>query len=165
MAVTAHGDAVDKAGEPYYLHVLSVMLDPSLTTEDERIVAVLHDTKEDTDLSDYAISSRFGKEILEGVESVSRKFTHKTTGQALYHEPPPEFMSEWEKETYTNFCLRSAQHPIGRKVKKADIRHNLSPRRMNQLPEDMRGISKRYIKGLTLLGVSEEEIALFVNGK
>jgi (p)ppGpp synthase/HD superfamily hydrolase len=37
----------DKAGQPYILHPLRVMLDPSLRTDEERITAVLHDIMED----------------------------------------------------------------------------------------------------------------------
>jgi hypothetical protein len=50
-------------------------------------------------------------------------------------------------------------------VKKADIFHNMSPERINQLPVKMRDISKRYKKGLLQLGVSEEEITAFLEGK
>jgi (p)ppGpp synthase/HD superfamily hydrolase len=165
MALTAHGDAVDKAGEPYYLHVLSVMLDPSLTTEDERIVAVLHDTLEDTNLTEKEISDKFGLGVLIGVQSVSRRFTHNFTANVRYNPPPEAETEAWEKESYHDFIVRSGLDPVGRKVKKADLRHNLSPRRMNQLPEDMRGISKRYKKALLILGVPEEEIAVLVDGK
>ncbi|HUP50107.1 MAG TPA: GTP pyrophosphokinase, partial [Thermoanaerobaculia bacterium] len=47
IAVQAHAGQVDKAGEPYILHPLRVML--KLTSDEERIVGVLHDVVEDTD--------------------------------------------------------------------------------------------------------------------
>jgi len=45
IAVQAHDGQVDKSGQPYVLHPLRVML--AMDTEDERIVAVLHDVIED----------------------------------------------------------------------------------------------------------------------
>jgi len=168
MATEAHGDAVDKAGLPYILHPLAVMLSLVLSgnyTEDELIVAVLHDTLEDTKLTEKDISDKFGFGVLIGVQGVSRRFIHKTTGEILYHEPTPMYLDDYEKETYTDFIKRAGRDSVSRKVKKADIFHNMSPTRMNQLPLEMRGISKRYKKGLLQLGVSEEEIALFLEGK
>lgn len=45
IAVEAHAGQVDKAGAPYILHPLRVML--SLDGEEDRIVGVLHDVIED----------------------------------------------------------------------------------------------------------------------
>jgi hypothetical protein len=45
IAVEAHAGQVDKGGAPYVLHPLRMML--SMTSTDERIVAVLHDVCED----------------------------------------------------------------------------------------------------------------------
>ena len=45
IAAEAHTGQVDKAGAPYVLHPLRMML--SLSSIDERIVAVLHDVCED----------------------------------------------------------------------------------------------------------------------
>jgi (p)ppGpp synthase/HD superfamily hydrolase len=41
IATEAHRDQLDKAGEPYILHPIRVMED--MITDDEKIVAVLHD--------------------------------------------------------------------------------------------------------------------------
>nr|WP_200931688.1 HD domain-containing protein [Paenibacillus sp. Leaf72] len=46
IAAKAHEQQKDKAGHPYILHPLRVML--SLNTEEERIVGVLHDVLEDS---------------------------------------------------------------------------------------------------------------------
>jgi (p)ppGpp synthase/HD superfamily hydrolase len=46
IAVEAQKGQTDKAGAPYIMHPLRVML--SLKTEDERIVGVLHDVVEDS---------------------------------------------------------------------------------------------------------------------
>ena len=47
IAVQAHSGQLDKGGAPYILHPLRVML--RMATEEERIVAVLHDVVEDSD--------------------------------------------------------------------------------------------------------------------
>ena len=49
IAVTAHRGAVDKAGRPYILHPLSLMLE--FHDLDAMIAAVLHDTVEDSDVT------------------------------------------------------------------------------------------------------------------
>jgi (p)ppGpp synthase/HD superfamily hydrolase len=48
IAATGHAGQTDKAGAPYVLHPLRVML--HVVTDDERIVAVLHDLVEDCGL-------------------------------------------------------------------------------------------------------------------
>ena len=45
IAAEAHAGMTDKAGAPYILHPLRMMMD--LTSPEERIVAVLHDVCED----------------------------------------------------------------------------------------------------------------------
>ena len=47
IASEAHAGQVDKQGRPYILHVLRVMV--AGTTDEERIVGVLHDIIEDTE--------------------------------------------------------------------------------------------------------------------
>ena len=52
IAAEAHAGQTDKAGAPYILHPLRVML--RLATEEERITAVLHDLCEDCPGWDFA---------------------------------------------------------------------------------------------------------------
>ncbi|MHC4192318.1 MAG: GTP pyrophosphokinase, partial [Planctomycetota bacterium] len=71
LAVRAHQDQVDKAGEPYILHPLRVML--SLNSDSERIVGVLHDVIEDStytliDLQKMGYSS----EILNALDYLTK---------------------------------------------------------------------------------------------
>jgi len=49
LAANSHAGVTDKAGAPYILHPLRVMM--KMKTIDEKIVAVLHDVVEDTDIS------------------------------------------------------------------------------------------------------------------
>lgn len=57
------------------------------------------------------------------------------------------------KEPYFDFVKRSAANPIARIVKIADLRDNLSAKRMAVLPEKEReGMTERYLKALRMLG-------------
>ena len=118
IAAEAHAGQVDKAGSPYILHPLRVML--SLTTEQERIVGVLHDVVEDC--TDWTFSrlkdEGFSKEVIEALKSVSK------------HDPvknPIPAMSKKQKvkETYDQFVQRAASNKIGAKVKRADLMDNM----------------------------------------
>ena len=51
IAAEAHAGATDKAGAPYILHPLRVML--KVNSPEERIVAVLHDVVEDCAAKGY----------------------------------------------------------------------------------------------------------------
>lgn len=71
LATRAHSGQIDKSGLPYILHPLRVML--KMTTEEERIIAVLHDVLEDTDVTAHDLSAEgFSDEIVEAVQALSR---------------------------------------------------------------------------------------------
>jgi (p)ppGpp synthase/HD superfamily hydrolase len=102
IAASAHAGQVDKAGAPYILHPLRVML--RVTTEAERITAVLHDVVEDCAGWSFErlLTEGFSGEIVEALKSVSKR----------------------EGETYEDFVKRAAQNPIGRRVKFSDLQDN-----------------------------------------
>lgn len=109
IAVNAHSGQVDKADQPYILHPLRVMF--ALDNEKDKIVGVLHDVIEDTNITyEYLISNGFGGEIeiLEALRSVTRK----------------------ENETYEEFINRVALNPIGKRVKLADLQDNMDISRL-----------------------------------
>ena len=105
LAALAHADQVDKSGQPYVLHVLRVMLSPTLKTEAERIVAVLHDVKEDQIHLWPAVERDYGwsEEIMAGLDGVT-----------------------WRQgESWKSYLKRAKANPISRKVKLADLNDNL----------------------------------------
>jgi len=68
IAAAAHAGQVDKAGQPYILHPLRVML--RVATEHERIAAVLHDVVEDTDVTLHTLAAEgFAPEVIAAVEA------------------------------------------------------------------------------------------------
>jgi len=104
IAVEAHKGKKDKAGQIYILHPLRAMF--RVDTEDEKIVAVLHDVVEDH--SDVWPVKRlrklgFPKRILDALDCVTKH----------------------EGESYEDFIKRSASNPIALKVKLADLEDNM----------------------------------------
>ena len=101
IATTAHTGQVDKAGEPYILHPLRVML--SVSTPDERIVAVLHDVTEDSQItSKDLLADGFSTRIVEAVVALSKS----------------------RDESYDQYIEGVALNPLARTVKLADLEDN-----------------------------------------
>ena len=122
IAASAHKNQADKGGSPYILHPIRVMM--SLHTEDEKIVGVLHDVVEDSDVWSFERlrEEGFEENILSALKSVTKLS---------------------EDEDYRQFIKRAGQNEIGRNVKIADIRDNLDVSRMGFLEEkDLLRINK-----------------------
>ena len=140
FALIKHAGQVDKADRPYLGHVLRVALEVLPLGEEYFIVGLLHDILEDTDVTKEEIKSRWGDDIADAVESVTRRITPT-------------------KEPYSELIIRSAQNKIGRMVKLADNKDNSDPARIANLPPDQQGITKRYAKARRVLeGFSEEHV-------
>jgi (p)ppGpp synthase/HD superfamily hydrolase len=113
IAARAHAGQVDKAGAPYLLHPLRVML--SVITLEEQMAAVLHDVVEDTDVTLEDLKAEgFPAQVIEAI-------------QALTKQPG---------ETRLEAARRAARHPVARVVKLADVTDNMDLRRI-ACPTDM----------------------------
>ena len=107
LAVDAHGTAMNKDGTPYILHPLRLMLQAQ--TEQEQIVAVLHDTLEDTDLTPERIIAAgkavsptgFTSDILDALDCLTKRAE--------------------EKDDYEAFIRRIATNPLAIRVKLLDL--------------------------------------------
>lgn len=132
VALDAHEGQKDKAGEPYILHPLRVML--AVSGEDAQAAAALHDVVEDSGWTLGALRQEgFSEAVVSAVDAVTRR----------------------DGESYTAFVERAGAHPIGRQVKIADLRHNLSESR--QLPgEEGEKRREKYRKALRQLGESAD---------
>ena len=107
IATIAHRAQFDKAGKPYILHPLRVML--RLDNETDMIVGVLHDTIEDTDVTPvYLQLQGFPPEIIEALDHL----THRTG------------------EDYDAFIERVKSNAIARRVKLADLADNADVSRL-----------------------------------
>ena len=113
IATTVHAEQLDKGGKPYIMHPLRVA--EKCTTTAEKLVAILHDTIEDGDISpEYLLHQGFSQEIVDAVLSVTKQ----------------------KGEDYEAFVKRAALNPIGRIVKLRDIEDNMDIRRLPNLDED-----------------------------
>ncbi len=94
LAAEAHSGQQDKAGKPYILHPIRVML--SVRTTDEQIAAILHDTVEDTDVTYEQLSEAgFSAEIISAVRALTKL----------------------DGESRVEAARRAVKHPIARQVK------------------------------------------------
>jgi len=130
IAVEAHAGQVDKSGKPYILHPLRVCC--RCFTDEEKMVALLHDTIEDTEITtEDLLSEGFPPYIVEAILSISRN----------------------EDETYEEFVKRTSLNPLGRAVKLHDLEDNMDISRLEQVTEkDLDRLNKyikayRYLKG------------------
>jgi GTP diphosphokinase / guanosine-3',5'-bis(diphosphate) 3'-diphosphatase len=107
IAARAHAGQIDKAGAPYILHPLRVML--SVSHPHERMAAALHDVVEDTSvtLDDLRVHG-FPEEVLTAVHALT-----KTKGEARLAA-----------------AARAAANPIARVVKLADVSDNMDLKRI-----------------------------------
>lgn len=113
IASRAHNGQKDKAGCEYILHPLRLML--QMKTQDERIIAVLHDVIED---SDYTIQDLrhegFEEEILNSLKLLTKND---------------------KKVTYEDYIKKIKTNPIATKIKIADLEDNMNLTRMKSLKE------------------------------
>ena len=133
IAAEAHADKVDKAGAPYLLHVLRVMM--AMTTVEERIVATLHDVVEDCPewTLDRIQSEGFSETIVTALDSVTKR------------------SDEAGNNGYFAFVQRAGFNPIGRKVKLADLRDNLNLTRLRTLTQSDFDRTQKYCRALEIL--------------
>lgn len=140
FAIDAHWEQKDKSGEPYIFHPLRVMNAVRHFGEVAQCVAILHDVVEDCEIGLDSIEELFGRAVRDGVDAVTRR------------EHPRSVLTDTRtKEIYRVFILRAGRHPMGREVKIADIRDNLS--RLDGLkPDEADFLRNRYTNALALLG-------------
>lgn len=118
FAMDAHSGQIDKGWTPYIQHLLGVwsrVRQASLTTQ---IVALLHDTVEDTDIVLDDIQREFGFAVAEAVE-------------ILTHD---------KKIRYTAYIenIAASKNRSAILVKLADLQDNMSEFRLQRLPEEKR---------------------------
>jgi hypothetical protein len=140
LAAKGHMNIKDKAGMPYILHPLKIML--KMDSEEEMITAVLHDLIEDTkytikDLNDKGFSAA----VLEAVDYLSHK----------------------AGTSYEDYIESLKGNPIARKVKIADLEDNMDLKRIrNPTDKDMKRLKKyRRFCGELKVKEAEEQIKDF----
>jgi (p)ppGpp synthase/HD superfamily hydrolase len=128
IAAHAHAGQTDKAGRPYILHPLRLML--KIQSEAEMIVAVLHDVVEDSSVSLDDLRDRgFAEDILAAIDCLSKR----------------------AGEPYEDFIARITHNSLARKVKIEDIRDNLDLTRIEHLEERDLARAEKYHRALKIL--------------
>ena len=115
IASIAHAGQKDKADKPYILHPLRVMLTVASdknATDEQKIVAVLHDVIEDTYVQEQQLRENgFSEDIINAIKSVT-----KIKG-----------------ESRMDAAMRTKLNAIGRVVKLADLKDNMDLSRIENL--------------------------------
>lgn len=112
IAAGAHAGQFDKAGQPYILHPLRVML--RMTSAHERMAAVLHDVVEDTPVSLAQLAAEgFASEVIAAVDALTKR----------------------AGESRIDAAHRAAADPVARQVKLADNAENMDLSRIDKPTE------------------------------
>lgn len=128
ICVSKHVGQRDKAGCAYFQHPMRVAM--RCKTDDEKIVALLHDTIEDTDVTpEYLVKEGFPDWIVDAILSVTKQ----------------------EGESYDDFIIRAKQNSIGRMVKIHDIEDNLDVMRLDEMTVDMVARFNKYLRAYRYL--------------
>lgn len=127
-----HRSQKDKAGEPYILHPVRVML--TVDSIEEKIVALLHDVAEDSgrdqDVVLREILHEFGVDIADAVRLLTRD----------------------KKIPYKEYLTLIKKNPLALKVKITDILDNKNLERLSKLPQkESDRLLHKYVEALKIL--------------
>lgn len=137
ICVTRHAGQRDKSGTAYFLHPMRVAM--RCATDEERIVAMLHDTVEDTGLTpDDLLAQGFPDDIVDAVMSVTKR----------------------PGEDYESFVARAAANPVGRIVKLRDIEDNLDALRLDSIDDTMAARFNKYLRAHRFLLAADSSTAV-----
>jgi (p)ppGpp synthase/HD superfamily hydrolase len=122
IAAQAHLGQRDKAGAPYILHPLRMMM--RMESEPAMIAAVLHDVVEDSEWTlEQLRGEGFSEDVLQAVDCLTSR----------------------EGETYDEFIARVRASAIARRVKIADLEDNMNVKRIGEItPKDLARIEKYH---------------------
>ena len=127
FAEIAHEGQFDRGGVPYIEHPKAVA--SRLGGEVEKIVAWLHDVVEDTEVTVDELRELFGDEVADAVAILSRN----------------------KNEPYMDYIRKIKSNEIARKVKMADLSHNMDVSRLPIITDaDWKRVEK-YKKAYELL--------------
>jgi (p)ppGpp synthase/HD superfamily hydrolase len=135
IALKAHANQIDKAGAPYILHPLRIML--QMQSDDEKAIAILHDVVEDGQERgfslDYLRKAGFPKVVIESVQIL----THKNS------------------DNYDDYIAKIKLHPVARHIKIADLRDNMDIKRIPYPAEKDFMRLEKYKRAIKLLEENE----------
>lgn len=121
IATAAHDGQLDRGGEPYILHPLHVAM--QLGSQDEKVVAILHDVLEDTEVTEDDL-------VREGIKPRQLAALHALTKR--------------EGQTYDQYLRAVADNQLARVVKMADLEHNMDLTRLKYVSKADRQRHEKY---------------------
>lgn len=128
LAYEVHNGQLDKGGVPYIFHPIAVA--GAMETESETIVALLHDAIEDGWITrDYLIAAGFSEDVVTAIV----------------------MMTKQENEEYSHYIERVKLNEIARKVKIADLKHNMDLSRLNVVTDRVKQRMEKYKNALVVL--------------
>ena len=127
IAQKAHAGQVDKAGKDYILHPMTVA--SYMDTDTEKAIAYLHDVLEDTDVTVDALREIFPNEIVDTLITL----THR------------------KDESYFEYIQRVSKSKLAKKVKVADLLHNLDITRIKEPTKQDYERLEKYKKAILYL--------------
>ena len=134
LAFDAHKDQLDKSELPYVFHPFH--LAEQMETEDETVVALLHDVVEDTKYTfDDIRAMGFSEKVIEALT-------------LLTHD---------DAEPYLEYVARLRDNDLARKVKLADLRHNSDLTRLDVIDEKALMRVRKYAEAIRVLSERDRE--------
>lgn len=128
IAVEAHKDQVDKAGHKYISHPFR--LSTQMTTEEEKIVAILHDVLEDSNVTvEYLVEQDFSDNVITALV----------------------LLTKTRKQNYLNYIKNIKTNKLATVVKIADLIDNINLSRLNSVSVKDINRSRKYLDALEYL--------------
>lgn len=128
LATEKHRGQKDRGGKPYILHPLEVM--SGCESIEEKIVALLHDLIEDTDITEEFLRHFFNKEVVDAIVLLTRN----------------------DDIDYMDYIRNIKGNTLATKVKLQDLKHNMDLTRLSNTPSsnDIER-QEKYKKALSIL--------------
>lgn len=124
----AHHGQIDKGGAPYVFHPIHIA--EQMQTEEEVVVALLHDVVEDSEYTiEWLSNIGFSKSVTDAITLL----THK------------------KGVPYMDYIASIKSNPIAKAVKLADLRHNSDLSRLYHIDEHVLKRVEKYKKAIELL--------------
>ena len=127
IAYNAHMGQIDKFGIPYIFHPMH--LAEQMDTEEECIVAILHDVIEDTEITFNQLEEDFSGRVIEALK-------------LLTHD---------KSVPYDDYIINLKDNPIAKKVKLADLKHNSDSSRLEHITTKDINRLEKYKNALNIL--------------
>jgi len=127
IAYDAHHGQLDKSGVPYVYH--PIHLAEQMKTEEECIVALLHDVVEDTNITFEQLEREFSDTVIQ----VLKLLTHD------------------DSVPYMDYVRKIKDNPIAKNVKLADLHHNSDVTRLDEMSEKDKLRNIKYNEAIRIL--------------